>query len=111
MLLMNDRDSTSIMISLVNSFRLMHVSLFVMNNWRHMIFMVDRMFFDNWLLVIGNFTAIYLLHDRLLMRFSKSNFMVCSCVINIVEYWYFDGYFMMAYIVIRSAMHFDPLFT
>ena len=111
MLLMNDRDSTSIMVSLIDSFRLMHVSFFVMNNWCHMIFMVNRMFLDNWLLVIGNFTAIYLSHYRLLMRLSKGNFMVCSCGINIVEDWYFNRYFMMAYIVIRSAMHFDPLFT
>ena len=115
-LLMNDRDSMGFLVALINSLRLVNVSLFVVNNrhfvvnyWCHMIFMMNRMFNDDWLLVIGNFTTIFFLQDRLLMRLN--NFMVCSCGINFVIEGYFDRYLMMAYIVIRSAVHFYPLFT
>lgn len=85
--LMNDRSGMGFMVALIDS-RLLNVSCFVMNNrhfvnnWSHMIFMMNRMFNDNWLLVIGDFTSIYFLQYRLLMRLS--NFMVCSCVINIM---------------------------
>ena len=85
--LMNDRSGMGFMVALIDS-RLLNVSCFVMNNrhfvnnWSHMIFMMNRMFRDNWLLVIGDFTSIYFFQYRLLMRLN--NFMVCSCVINIM---------------------------
>ena len=71
-------DSVGIMVALKDNLRF--VSFFVMNNW-HMIIMVDSVFNDDWLLVIGNCMAFDFAHRLLMM---VNNFMMSSRVFNIM---------------------------